>query len=272
MAARAKALILQARSLSDLEIRDVLKAVGLGSGGWYQGTHWNTCPNGHLYVIGDCGGAMVQSKCPDCGEIVGGQSHSLARGNQNLRSMEEVEERVQKAQNVEPVASRGGGRNREDVPETREVAADQARAAQAPPVQPGQIAAERLLTDLEYAAGLEQDRRRLHEAQIGANAPAQVVATAAARVPNRPGPEAPRGVALRCRLPNNELIERKFGPDASEADVLAWFEWEMFSRRLPLPLNWQLVVLFPRRVIERHSTSRLDLTEGTTINFLAIED
>lgn len=53
----------------------VLNAMGLGKGHWYK------CPNGHVYAIGDCGGAMVQSKCPDCGASIGGGSHRLLRDN-----------------------------------------------------------------------------------------------------------------------------------------------------------------------------------------------
>lgn len=43
--------------------------------------HWYKCPNGHVYVITECGGAMQQSKCPDCSATIGGQSHRLASGN-----------------------------------------------------------------------------------------------------------------------------------------------------------------------------------------------
>jgi len=39
------------------------------------------CPNGHPYFIADCGGAMEESKCPDCGAKVGGTSHRLVSGN-----------------------------------------------------------------------------------------------------------------------------------------------------------------------------------------------
>ena len=31
--------------------KSIVKAMGLGKGHWYM------CPNGHPYVIGDCGGA-----------------------------------------------------------------------------------------------------------------------------------------------------------------------------------------------------------------------
>ena len=43
--------------------------------------HWYTCKNNHVYTIGECGGAMQESKCPECGEIVGGGNHTLASGN-----------------------------------------------------------------------------------------------------------------------------------------------------------------------------------------------
>eukprot|EP00898_Chlorokybus_atmophyticus_P005655 jgi/Chlat1/6090/Chrsp40S05670 len=48
--------------------------------GWGQG-HWFTCPNGHVYTIGDCVGARQESTCPECGERVGGRKHALATGN-----------------------------------------------------------------------------------------------------------------------------------------------------------------------------------------------
>lgn len=44
----------------------IMKAVDLGKG------HWFKCKNGHFYTIGECGGAMQTSKCPDCGEVIGG--------------------------------------------------------------------------------------------------------------------------------------------------------------------------------------------------------
>ncbi|XP_041378518.1 NFX1-type zinc finger-containing protein 1-like [Gigantopelta aegis] len=43
--------------------------------------HWYKCKNGHIYTIGNCGGAMVTSSCPECGEVIGGQNHRLADGN-----------------------------------------------------------------------------------------------------------------------------------------------------------------------------------------------
>ncbi|XP_020558865.1 NFX1-type zinc finger-containing protein 1 isoform X2 [Oryzias latipes] len=43
--------------------------------------HWHKCPNGHVYLITECGGAMESRKCPDCNATIGGQNHTLNRGN-----------------------------------------------------------------------------------------------------------------------------------------------------------------------------------------------
>lgn len=53
-----------------------------------QGGHWFLCPNGHPYMIADCGGAMVESKCPDCGEQVGGSQHTLLATNSLATNIE----------------------------------------------------------------------------------------------------------------------------------------------------------------------------------------
>jgi hypothetical protein len=39
------------------------------------------CPNGHIYTIGDCGGAMERGTCPECGAKIGGEQHRAAEGN-----------------------------------------------------------------------------------------------------------------------------------------------------------------------------------------------
>ena len=36
---------------------------------------------GHIYCIADCGGAMAESKCPECKETIGGKNHMLRNGN-----------------------------------------------------------------------------------------------------------------------------------------------------------------------------------------------
>ena len=75
-----------------MEVAEVLAAVMLQEGGWrredfmsfLQG-HLYQCPNGHMYVIGNCGGAMQRARCPECGAVIGGQSHRLYEGNRNVR-------------------------------------------------------------------------------------------------------------------------------------------------------------------------------------------
>ncbi|KAJ8042121.1 NFX1-type zinc finger-containing protein 1 [Holothuria leucospilota] len=43
--------------------------------------HWFKCPEGHVYAIGECGGAMERSTCPHCQAPIGGMSHQLDEGN-----------------------------------------------------------------------------------------------------------------------------------------------------------------------------------------------
>ncbi|CAG0913264.1 unnamed protein product [Notodromas monacha] len=42
-----------------------------------QGGSWNTCSNGHAYIIGDCGAPNQSSRCPDCREGIGGRGTAL---------------------------------------------------------------------------------------------------------------------------------------------------------------------------------------------------
>ncbi|KAF8656766.1 hypothetical protein AX16_002444 [Volvariella volvacea WC 439] len=61
----------------------IVNSLGFG----YTG-HFYTCPNGHVYVIGECGGAMQTSRCPECGATVGGSSHRLTQGNRRAEEFE----------------------------------------------------------------------------------------------------------------------------------------------------------------------------------------
>ena len=54
----------------------IVKAMNFAKGHWYK------CPNGHIYAIGECGGANQQRSCPECGATIGGEHHRLAKGNQ----------------------------------------------------------------------------------------------------------------------------------------------------------------------------------------------
>ncbi|XP_063723177.1 E3 ubiquitin-protein ligase rnf213-alpha-like [Symsagittifera roscoffensis] len=53
----------------------------IGQGPEDQRTTWNQCPNGHLYLIGNCGQATTGGTCPDCRATIGGLSHALHAGN-----------------------------------------------------------------------------------------------------------------------------------------------------------------------------------------------
>lgn len=62
------------------QIKEVLKAMNVIEGYDYGGgwsDHWFECPNGHPYFIGECGGAMQESRCIECGAVVGGTHHRL---------------------------------------------------------------------------------------------------------------------------------------------------------------------------------------------------
>ncbi|MEW5317336.1 MAG: hypothetical protein WDW38_008643 [Sanguina aurantia] len=47
----------------------------------YLRGHLYRCPNGHFYLIGNCGMAMERAVCAECGASVGGGSHTLTAGN-----------------------------------------------------------------------------------------------------------------------------------------------------------------------------------------------
>ena len=66
----------------DVEMEEILHALPeLGSPGYNGASRVLECPNGHPYFIGDCGGAMVEAICPECGERIGGGSHSARADN-----------------------------------------------------------------------------------------------------------------------------------------------------------------------------------------------
>ncbi|KAI6651709.1 NFX1-type zinc finger-containing protein 1 isoform b precursor [Oopsacas minuta] len=61
--------------LSQQERVQIALAVDVNRSGWYR------CPNGHLYGIGDCGGAVVEAKCNECGAKIGGTGHRVQDNN-----------------------------------------------------------------------------------------------------------------------------------------------------------------------------------------------
>ncbi|KAF4883990.1 NFX1-type zinc finger-containing protein 1 [Colletotrichum fructicola] len=71
--------------VSSDEMRSVYQAMSkefLGTG------HWYTCRNGHPFTIGECGMAMEATRCPECGEAVGGRNHQSAEGVRHARDIE----------------------------------------------------------------------------------------------------------------------------------------------------------------------------------------
>ena len=61
--------------LSQEERKMIIRTLDTKPGSWYK------CPNEHVYNIGECGGAMQKSKCPECRATIGGGSHRLHSDN-----------------------------------------------------------------------------------------------------------------------------------------------------------------------------------------------
>jgi hypothetical protein len=68
--------------ISDKERREIVQALGMGRG------HWFKCPNGHIYAIGDCGGASVISRCNECHALIGGTGHRILGDNRHAGEMD----------------------------------------------------------------------------------------------------------------------------------------------------------------------------------------
>ncbi|KAH3765155.1 nf-x1 finger and helicase domain protein [Pelomyxa schiedti] len=64
------------------EKRAIFSAMKLSAATGSYGGHWYQCSNGHIYTIGECGGAMETSTCPECGEQIGGGHHHLVGTSQ----------------------------------------------------------------------------------------------------------------------------------------------------------------------------------------------
>jgi len=66
---------------STIERMKILKTILIGDpnirSSNARGHLWR-CPNGHYYIIGECGQPNQRSTCPDCGAAVGGGSHRFA--------------------------------------------------------------------------------------------------------------------------------------------------------------------------------------------------
>lgn len=69
------ALPVSGLGVSEAERVQIVAAIGCPRG------HWFKCRNGHIYVIGECGGAMERSRCPECQAVIGGAGHALDSSN-----------------------------------------------------------------------------------------------------------------------------------------------------------------------------------------------
>lgn len=69
------------------ERRAILKAMATEFG---RGTgHWYVCRNNHPFSVGECGMPMQQSRCPQCGETVGGRNHQSVDGVSRANDLDE---------------------------------------------------------------------------------------------------------------------------------------------------------------------------------------
>ncbi|KAF9023025.1 P-loop containing nucleoside triphosphate hydrolase protein [Hymenopellis radicata] len=71
--------------LSLEEKQEIVKAFNFG----YRG-HFYNCPNGHPFVITECGGATQVSRCPECDAEIGGTGHTLLASNTRAMEFENV--------------------------------------------------------------------------------------------------------------------------------------------------------------------------------------
>lgn len=78
--------LLTGLGITEKERIQIITAMGdIQRGAWFE------CPNGHVYAIGDCGGATQESRCNECGATIGGTSHALRRDNRWNRAMDGAE-------------------------------------------------------------------------------------------------------------------------------------------------------------------------------------
>ncbi|CCD15604.1 unnamed protein product [Trypanosoma congolense IL3000] len=77
--ARAKSLEGRLKNIVTVDtLKNVASIIGLTGGHWYK------CPNGHFYVVGECGNPAVSGRCPECGEGIGGVNYVSHRGNTHV--------------------------------------------------------------------------------------------------------------------------------------------------------------------------------------------
>ncbi|KAI8974770.1 hypothetical protein BD414DRAFT_424028 [Trametes punicea] len=70
------------------EREEIVKAFGFSHRG-----HFYNCENGHTFVITECGGAMQESRCPECNALIGGSHHQLLSSNTRATEFEDLARR-----------------------------------------------------------------------------------------------------------------------------------------------------------------------------------
>jgi len=76
--------------VTDEERAMIHKAMSISFCSGRRQGHWFKCPNGHTYCITECGGAVTQSTCPECKEVIGGTGYRLANSSTVDTSMDRV--------------------------------------------------------------------------------------------------------------------------------------------------------------------------------------
>jgi hypothetical protein len=75
------------QTVSIKELRAIKTAMQEGFSG---SGHWYRCVNGHSYAIGECGTAVEQTRCPECGAPVGGANFTFVEGTVYDERMESL--------------------------------------------------------------------------------------------------------------------------------------------------------------------------------------
>lgn len=81
-------MLREATFYSEMKDEEWIEVMAAMRRAWIGTGHWYTCENGHPFAVGECGGPMEETKCPECGSPVGGHDHRAARGVQHAVDLE----------------------------------------------------------------------------------------------------------------------------------------------------------------------------------------
>ena len=225
----ARELLKYVQAGGEVTVASILQAAGGGNGGWYHGSHTFTCPNGHFYVIGDCGGAMTESKCPECGAAIGGGSHTLRADNINVRNVDSLKDTV-------PPGFSSSVVDLSAVMDAGDSVDDETEQVDMVPESAAQVIAHQ---DAEYAASLAADRAG-DRAKLRRRNSLEKLRTPTAQPLPLLEPEPDLGLCLRVRL-SSSTLERRFNPGSTIGHVRYWIRMAAASSGELLPAAWVLV-------------------------------